>query len=266
MAHPAFRTDYTGAEQVSDRLQDVIRAVRDARKLPAGNLLFVDSDDLLLEMIETGLSFSRPKWGVIAARHPVEALQVLSLHSDLDAIITELVFDGSADLGRVFIREVNARWPEIPIFVMTGVDRDEIRELDTSEYIVKPPDMDFLVSRIDRAIRRRSESQVRGIALSTFLQILEIEQKNCTVVVSHGGRVGELFFRNGKLQQARLGDVEGKEALFRMLSMREHTLRVIDRCDVVGTKAFSLASLLMEWSVREDHGRRGSASSSKENE
>lgn len=270
MAHPAFRPDYTGVEQVSDRLQDVIRAVRDARKLPAGNLLFVDPDDLLIEMIETGLSFSRPKWGVIAARHPAEALEVLSIHSELDAIITEMVFDRSADLGRAFIHEISGRWPEIPIFVMTRLAHDETRELDTSEHIAKPPDMDFLVSRIDRAIRRRRESQVRGIALSTFVQILEIEQKTCTVVVSHGGRVGEVFFRKGKLQQARLGDVEGKEALFRMLSMREHTLRVIDRCDVLcdvdAPNAFSLASLLMEWSVREDHGRRGGASSSEENE
>lgn len=250
------------AEPVSDRLQNIIRAVRDARKLPAGNLLFVDPDDLLIEMMEAGLSFSRPKWGVIAVRQPAEALEVLSLHSELDAIVTEVVFDGSPDLGRDFVHEVNRRWPEIPIFVMTGIEHDDVRELDASEYIAKPPDMDFLVGRIDRVIRRRSESQVRGIALSTFLQILEIERKTCTVMVSHGGRVGELFFRDGNLQQAQMGDLEGKEALFRMLSMREHTLRVSDRCDVVGTKAFSLASLLMEWSVREDHGRR----SSQENE
>lgn len=266
MAHPAFRPDYTGVDQVSDRLQDVIRAVRDARKLPAGNLLFVDPDDLLIEMIETGLSFARPKWGVIAARHPAEALEVLSLHSELDAIVTELVFDRSVELGRAFIAEVSGRWPEIPIFVMTRLDHDEAHGLDTSEYIAKPPDMDFLVGRIDRTIRRRKESQVRGIALSTFLQILEIEQKTCTVVVSHGGRVGEVFFRDGKLLHARLGEAIGKEALFRMLSMREHTLRVLDRCDFDGPHAFSLASLLMEWSVREDHGKRGPASLTEENE
>lgn len=250
---------------VSDRLQDVIRAVRDARKLPAGNLLFVDSDGLLIEMIETGLSFSRPKWGVIAASNPAEALEVLALHSELDAIVTDIVFDGSADAGRAFIREVNARWPEIPVFVMTHLDRDELGGLDTAEYMSKPPDMDFLVSRIDRTIRGQKESRVRGIALSTFLQILELEQKTCTVVVSHRGRVGELFFRDGRLQHARLGDIEGKEALFAMLSMRDHTLRVIDRCDVESASPLSLASLMMEWSVREDHRRRG-ASSTEENE
>lgn len=266
MAQPAYRLDLIGAEEVSDRLQDVIRAVRDARKLPAGNLLFVDPDDLLVEMIETGLSYSRPKWGVIATRHPSEALEVLSLHSELDAIITEVLFDRSVETGRAFVHEIGQRWPEIPLFVMTGLDRDETGRLDTAELIAKPPDMDFLVSRIDRAIRRQRESQVRGIALSTFLQILEIEQKTCTVVVSHRGRVGEVFFRGGKLQQARLGGTEGKEALFAMLSMREHSLRVIDRCDVDGGIAASLQSLLMEWSVRADHAKRGGAPSVEENE
>jgi DNA-binding response OmpR family regulator len=251
---------------VSDRLQDVIRAVRDARKLPAGNLLFVDSDGLLIEMIETGLSFSRPAWGIIAASSPAEALEVLALHSELDAIVTEVVFDGSADAGRVFLRDVNARWPEIPVFVMTQLDRDELRGLETAEYMAKPPDMDFLMSRIDRTIRRQKESRVRGIALSTFLQILELEQKTCTVVVSHRGRVGELFFRDGRLLHARLGEIEGKEALFRMLSMREHTLRVIDRCDIESATPLSLASVMMEWSVREDHGRRDSVIAAEESE
>jgi DNA-binding response OmpR family regulator len=249
---------------VSERLEDVIRAVRGARKLPAGNLLFVDPDDLLVEMIEAGLSLSRPKWGAILTTSPAEALEVLSLHSEFDAIVTEAVFNGSVEAGHAFIQEVGARWPEIPIFVMTSLDRDEMRGFDTAEYIAKPPDMDFLQGRIDRAIRRQKESQVRGFALSTFLQILEIEQKTCTVVVSHGGRVGEVFFRGGKLQQARLGEVEGKEALFRMLSMREHTLRVIDRCEVDGGIGGSLASLLMEWSVRADHAARD-ASSTEEN-
>jgi DNA-binding response OmpR family regulator len=266
MGHPAFPWYPDGAEPVSDRLQDVIRAVRDARKLPAGNLLFVDSDDLLIEMIESGLSFSRPKWGVIAARHPAEALEVLALHSELDAIVTEIVFDGSIETGRAFLRDVNARWPEIPLFVMTRLERDELGGLDNAEYMAKPPDMDFLVSQIDRTIRRQKESRVRGIALSTFLQILELEQKTCTVAVSHRGRVGELFFRKGRLQQARLGEAEGKEALFRMLSMREHTLRVIDRCEVESAHPLNLASLMMEWSVREDHGKRGSAVADEEME
>lgn len=250
---------------MSEKLQDVIRAVRGARRLPAGNLLFVDPDELLVEMIEAGLSLSRPKWGVIATRHPAEALEVLSLYSEFDTIVTEIVFDHTAQVGRAFVQEVSGRWPEIPVFVLTALDRDETRGLETAEYMAKPPDMDFMVNRIDRAIRRQKESQVRGIALSTFLQILEIEQKTCTLVVSHRGRVGEIFFRGGRLQQARLGEIEGKEALFRMLSMREHSLRVIDRCDVDGVFMANLGSLLMEWSVRADHAARGGAPSSEEN-
>lgn len=232
--------------------------------LPAGNLLFVDADDLLIEMIENGFSLSRPRWSMIISRHPAEALEVLSMHSDLDAIVTELVFDRSPEIGRVFIQEVAHRWPEIPIFAMTRLESTEAGELDTAEYIAKPPDIDFLIGRIDRAIRRRKESQIRGIPLSTFLQILEIEKKTCTVVVSSRGQVGEISFRNGHIQHARLGTGEGKEALFAMLSMSDHLLRIVDRYEARGSMGASLASLLMEWSVRADHLRRQLAISPEE--
>lgn len=262
----AAMADFRGAENVSDEPRREKAAARESRKPLNGNLLFVDPDDLLVEMIESGLALSRPRWGVIATRHPAEALEVLARHLDLDAIITEVVFDRSPVVGRRFVDEVGDRWPDIPIFAMTSLDSDATRGLDTAEYIAKPPDMDFLVSRIDRAIRRQRESQVRGISLTTFLQILELDQKTCTVVVSHRGRVGEVYFQDGKLVQARLDGLEGKEALFGMLSMHEHSLRVIDKCDADREIRASLSSLLMEWSVREDHTKQGEAAPPEENE
>lgn len=231
-----------------------------------GNILLVDDDDLLVEMVESGLHLARPSWSVIATRHPSEALDVLQQYSAFDAIVTEALFGLSPDAGRAFIREVGERWPDLPIFVMTSLSPDAIRGLDTSEFIAKPPDMDFLVSRVERAIRRQRESLVRGISLMTFLQILEIERKTCTLFVSHGGQVGELYFREGQLMQARLDAEQGKEALFSMLSVREHSLRMIDRCDVERTIGTSLASLLMEWAVREDDARRGQLASLLEDE
>ena len=262
----ALVRNHIGAETVSDERPDPKTAARETPKPRKGNLLFVDSDDFLIEMIESGLSLTRPKWQVIATRHPADALDVLKVHAELDAIITEIVFGRSSGTGKAFIREVSQRWPEIPIFVMTHLNPEETQGLDTAEYIAKPPDIDFLVSRVDRAIRKQRESLVRGISLATFLQIMEMERKSCTVIVSHGGRVGELYFRDGRLIQARLEEIEGEEALFRMLSMREHSLRVIDKCDADRRISSSLTSLLFEWSVREDHARRDASASHGEDE
>jgi DNA-binding response OmpR family regulator len=250
--HLAFKADHSG-ENGGD---DPTVVVRDTQSSRQANLLFVDPDRFLVEMIESGLALSRPKWGVVATSYPSEALDVLARHAEFEAIVTEIVFDRTPEAGKLFIRDVGRRWPEIPIFVMTHLDPEETRGLETAEYIAKPPDMDFLVSRIARAIRRQRESLVRGFSLATFAQILEMEQKTCTVIVSHGGRVGELYFRDGRLIQARLEGTEGEDALFGMLSMREHSLRVVDRCDANRRISASLVSLLMEWSAREDHARR----------
>lgn len=244
MSNVAAISDSGGAENVSDQHQR------------RSKLLIVDADDLLVEMIETGLSLARPKWKVFAVSGPAEAMRMLEMDSDLDAIITEIEFDHSPERGKAFIRTVGRRWPEIPIFVMTGHDSDETRGLDTAETIAKPPDMDFLIGRVDRAIRRQKESWVRGISLPTFLQILELERKTCTVFVSHAGRVGEICFRKGKLIHAKLDSAQGEEALFAILSMREHSLRVIDQCEAAATISSGLDALLIEWSVRDDHRRR----------
>ncbi len=231
------------------------KPVREQHAPRKGNLLMVDPDDFLVEMIEAGLTLARPKWGVVATRHPSEALDVLSRYSEFDAILTEVVFERSADIGKAFIHEVSDRW-DIPMFAMTQLDAEAIRGVDVAEYIAKPPDIDFLVGRVDRIIRRQRESRVRGISLPTFLQILEIERKTCTIVVSHQGRIGEVFLRDGKLVQARVDGIDGEDAFFRILNMKENSLRLLDRCDAERTIAASLASLLMEWSVRQDHDRR----------
>jgi len=231
---------------------------RETQAPPDGRLLFVDPDEFLVEMIASGLALSRPKWEVTATRHPSEALDVLKRYSQFSVIITEVVFASSSEPGKAFVREASRRWPDIPIFVMTRLPAEETRGLDTAEYIAKPPDMDFLVSRVDRALRQQRQSLVRGISLMTFLQMLEFERKTCTVVVSHGGYVGELCFKGGRLVQARFDRLEGKEAFFEILSMPEHNLRILDKCEAEPQISSSLSGLLLEWSVREDHrGRTG---------
>jgi len=240
----------SGAEPVDD---DRVGA---ATRPLTGNLLLVDPDEFLAEMIEAGLRLARPKWKVIAVRTPAEAREVLERHSELDAIVTEIVFDDSPDAGKAFIAEVERRWPEIPVFVMTARDPEDTGGLETGEFIAKPPDMDFLVGRIDRSIRRQRESRVRGISLPTFLQILELERMTCTVHVSSGGRVGEIHFRAGHLVHALAGAAEGTSAFFELVSMTDYTFRVVDKCGDETTITAPLGSLLMEWSVREDHARR----------
>src|SRR5258708_38100947 len=137
----ALGRNHIGAANVSDERPDPKAAAREAQTPRKGNLLFVDSDDFLLDMIESGLSLTRPKWQVIAIGHPSEALDVLKGHSELDAIVTEIVFGHSVEPGKAFIREVSERWPEIPIFVMTHLNPEETRGIDTAEYIAKPPDI-----------------------------------------------------------------------------------------------------------------------------
>lgn len=253
LMHPSARnTQRIGATTVIDE-PEAAAPPPSPRK---GNLLFVDPDDFLLELLENGLALSRPAWRIVAVHDVAEAIAVLEENAELDAIVTEIVFGRTAEEGKAFVRQVTRRWPEIPLFILTSAAAEETRGLDAAEHIAKPPDIDFLAGRIDRALRRQRESLVRGIPLPTFLQILALERNTCTLVVSERGRAGEIWLRDGALLDARIDGLEGRDALFAMLSMRGQSVRVLDRCDAEPRMAANLTSLLMEWSVREDHAAR----------
>lgn len=263
MAQLAFDGNHAGTFESQGPMHDRPTPVVE-RKKPQDHVLLVDGDELLAEMIEAGLRCLRPRWKITVSPHPANALELLAADVEVGAIVTELVFGTSPEVGRTFVQELAERWPDVPVLLMTGLDRDETAGIEAAEHIAKPPDMDFLAARIERILRGRTESRLRGIALSTFLQILEMEQKTCTLLVSHGGRTGEIFLVRGKLRGARLGSLDAREALFEMLSMREHTLRVIDSCAAESSLVeLSLGSLLMEWSIRQDHGRRGNPTSTE---
>lgn len=262
MAQLAFNSDYTGTFGSKGSPCDRPTPVAE-RKKAHDHILLVDGDELLAEMIEAGLRCLRPRWSITVSPHPAQALELLAADIDVHAIVTELMFGGSSEVGHIFVQELAERWPDVPVLLMTGLDRDATGGLEAAEHILKPPDMDFLAARLDRLLRRRTESRLRGIALSTFLQILEMEQKTCTLLVSHGGRTGEIVLQRGTFRGARLGSLDPREALFAMLSMREHTLRVVDSCTTESSFELSLGSLLMEWSIRQDHARRGNPMSTE---
>ena len=97
---------------------------------------------------------------------------------------------------------------------------------------------------------------MRGIGLASFLQVIHLERKTCTLVVTGGGSRGQLWLRNGELIHAQAGRVSGKEAFFLILDWPSPVLTVEDRCDALATIQEGVQQLLLEYYVREDHRRR----------
>lgn len=64
----------------------------------------------------------------------------------------------------------------------------------------------------------RVGTSIDGISMASFLQLLEMERKSCTLVVTRGNKKGHLYFQEGQLIDAEYVGIFGLEAAYVILS------------------------------------------------
>jgi CheY-like chemotaxis protein len=223
------------------------------------HLLVVDPDPLLQEMVESGLRLFNPSFVVHKAENPAAALALLRRHK-IEVLITELDFPPASEApgrqgGIDLLLELERLLPQLPVIVLTEAALDELRDLlHARAFLAKPPDMDSLLHKVNQLVQESRESILRGISLESFLQVLEVEKKTCTLTVTAGHRVGRLYIHDGLLIHAETENFESKAAAFAMLSWPDYSIRIVEKCDATPTITDRLNAILMEWCVEKDHG------------
>ncbi|MEJ5359703.1 MAG: response regulator [Desulfobacterales bacterium] len=201
-------------------------------------LLLVDDDREMLRELG-GLLAERlggDAAGVLFAEEGGAALEILG-REPVGVLVTDLKMAGMD--GWELLQRAASGFPDVPGVVITGYATPEtaerLREQGVSAVLAKP----FLVSELAGLIReilaRETEGGViRGISPSLFLQVVEMEEKTCTIRLSGAGdrRRGVLFFQGGKLFDARLGAMRGERAAREILSWDQALLTIENACPV----------------------------------
>jgi predicted regulator of Ras-like GTPase activity (Roadblock/LC7/MglB family) len=113
-----------------------------------------------------------------------------------------------------------------------------------------------------RALADEASEDVRGhvhnLSLSSFLQLIEMERKTCTLTVHSEGRTGTLFLRRGELLDARLDGLCGAEAALEILGFAHPGITIEASC-AVATRSIELPlrHLVMEAMRVSDEQERG---------
>lgn len=222
------------------------------------HLLLVDPDPLLQEIIESGLRLFNPSFVVLKANDPEMALELLRRYR-IEVVITELEFPQASGLARKrgveLLLDLETLSPQLPVIVLTDASLDEFRDLLRARaFLAKPPDLDSLLGKVNQLVQESRESILRGISLESFLQVLEVEKKTCTLTITSGHRVGRLFVHEGVLIHAETEKFEAKAAAFAMLSWPDYSIKIVEKCDAEPTITDRLNAILMEWCVNKDHG------------
>ncbi len=218
------------------------------------NVLIVDDEEAALVALAEGLGLYLENVKVFKASSGVKALEILrSTH--IDVVVTDLnmpIMDGFELLSTL-----NRLYPTIPALVMTAFSTNstesQLKEIGYSVLLEKPLKLSELAARISRILERKAAGHLEGVTVASFLQIVEMEQKTCTLELSSEGRTGLLYLLEGQLINATCGDKTGVEAAYDLLSWGESEIEIHSGCKYRERSiSQNLQYLLMEGARRRD--------------
>jgi len=217
-------------------------------------VLIVDDDESFLLSLIDGFKSYEDQFGIITAHNGEEAVAVLE-EQDIHLVLTDLKMPKMD--GFALVAHLSSHHPEIPVIVMTAFgtpDMEEnLKEIGAFQYIEKPIDFNILVEKILKGLEGRSKGFITGVSLSSFLQLLELDKKTCTLTVRSGKHQGTMYFKNGELLDADTDDLTGTDAAFEIVSWKNVAIVLANSCNKTEAKiSDSLGFILLEGSRRQD--------------
>ena len=172
---------------------------------------------------------------------------------NIGILVTELIFSDLDGFG--LLDFINTHSPEVPVIVVSSHGRPKTREIlirkGAQAFLEKPLEAKKFLQTFDLTARRIQEGgSLNGASLDTFAQMIEMEQKTCTLRVLHppSQGYGLLFFKNGDIVHARMpGGLGGVDAAYEILAWQPVSLMIENQCRIQ-TEAIQadLQALLME--------------------
>lgn len=210
-------------------------------------VLAVDDERLVLQVWKRTL-LGIPGVSVLTAGDGEEAKAILS-EEPVDLVITDLLMPRMS--GYELLIHLYERMPSMPVIVISGdMDLDRypmMEELGALRILPKPVQPDHLQRHVRALLDTPKGGSVRGLSLESFLSLLQMEQRTCTITVRSWRRTGALYIREGNLVQATARRADGLLAAFEILKWEKPDLSFIDACHIEDTALdIPLTELLMD--------------------
>ena len=211
-------------------------------------VLIVDDETSFLLSLRDGLSLLQDRFAVVTAADGEAAVAVLQ-NQQIDLLVTDLRLPKMD--GFELLAWVSRHQPQLPVIVMTAFSTPEIEarlaHLPTLQFMEKPLDLKTLQDGILRGLQSGPKSYIRGVSLATFLQLMRLEQKSCTLKISAAGQVGCLYIQQGELLDAVCGTLQGEAAALEIIGWDDAEIEMDGLCaPQEGAITQSLEQLLME--------------------
>ncbi|MEA1867669.1 MAG: response regulator [Thermodesulfobacteriota bacterium] len=213
------------------------------------NVLIVDDEKVFLLSLSDGLKSYSEEFNVLIAFNGKEAVKILN-STKINLVVTDLKMPEMD--GFQLLAYLTRHFPNIPTIVMTAFGTPDMEgkllTMGATQYLEKPLDFDILADNIRQHVARDdSQGHIKGITLGTFLQLLEMEGKTCTLTVTSTERIGSLYCLEGELINAKTETSEGEQAAYEIISWDETEIEINYSCkNKTKTIISPLSFVLME--------------------
>ncbi|RTZ99322.1 MAG: hypothetical protein DSY90_01485 [Deltaproteobacteria bacterium] len=203
-------------------------------KTSVKQVLIVDNNEDLLISLKEGMRKYRSRFSVLLANNGEKALEVLK-HESVSVVVSDVKMPKMN--GLELLLNITNDYPEIPVIIITAYGREELewmaRRSGAVAFISKPFSLSELSNKILTLLKKESDGGViKSISTGVFMQLAEMEEMTCTIRVHSDAddTVGVVFFRDGKLLDARYGDKIGDDAIFIILALEKTQIRIQNSC------------------------------------
>ncbi len=194
-------------------------------------VLIVDDDSVTRGLLSRVLKPHSKDFQVLTAINGKDAIAIIEKQKP-NLIITDLQMPEMD--GFELMVNVNKNYPGVPIFVMTAFGNSEIKAkidmIGPIKYFEKPLNIDTITECIFDELNSGAKGSIEGISLASFLQLLEMENKTCTLKVKADDRSGTFYIFKGDLMAVESGDLENEEAAFELLCWNNIVLEIDNIC------------------------------------
>ncbi len=184
-------------------------------------VLIVDDEEDLTWSISRHLQRSGNFLDVKYVNSGNEAVEFLA-RQKVDLIVSDIRMPGLDGIG--LLKEVNHRWPDTKVIIMTAYGSDQLEEkiesLGSSFYIEKPFELRYLRKLVFEALEISPEER-QGILVHDHIR--DIIAFNCQtrrtnqMTFKNGLNKGTVYLQKGEIVHAECGGLEGENALYNIL-------------------------------------------------
>ncbi len=194
-------------------------------------VLIVEDDKSFQLSLTEGFAPYKTTFQTVVANDGLEALTVLNKQK-VNLVLTDLKMPRMD--GFELMAHLSSNYPEIPVIVMTAFGTPDmeknLRGMGAFQYIEKPIDFSSLVEKILAGLESTSKGFVSGVSLTSFLQLLELDKKTCTLTIHYGKESGTIYFKQGDLLDAVSRNNSGIEAAYEIIGWDDVKIEIANSC------------------------------------